>query len=270
MSGPCDVACIEWPEPDWSCFPCDPCINLNDSQHRKWLSHAWRQAVDYINWSTGNAYPGLCWRETFRPAWDQCCRTQAECPCCTTSGRYQWLPISDITCFPILDIEEVRIGPTGCSPCERVWTPTSGDVRLEWVNDHPRLVMQNECGCCGPWPRQDLCRPQGAACTWEVSFLTGCPTPPNMVDGAAAFAVDWITECIQNRCLPGDWTQKTFDGTTVQRDPSMPPSLALRILDKRLEGKQTVKEWACTGDPVSWHRTSRPVYAGTEVCDVEC
>ena len=276
MSSQCriDPGCINWEMPEtWFC---DPCIDLGNPEHVQLLEAAWKTVTSFVYTETGEQWPGSCFRERVRPCIEDYCACPPRRCECYGCGRYNWLPLLDATCLPIIAVESVWVGPNRCEPCPQVWTPGNGDVRLEYVDDAPRLVIQDLSGCCGTWPKQDLCVPTYGCGTWHIDLITGCPPPPHVLHGAMEMAMELVKGCVKHGCrLPGNITRQSFDGMTVEFDTERGATLPLQMLDRVLSREPVLREWfQGPSGRVSWHHVYGPVAScecpnlcGTDGCD---
>ena len=257
-----DPGCVVWPVPD--VLLCDPCINLDDPGHAEVWGAAWAAVTSFLYTQTGECWPGSCFHETLRPCLDRpSCPTTCSCNWC---GIYNWLPLTG-TCLPIVDLVEVWIGADACNPEDRLWVEGCG-VRLEWGSGDPRLVIEDPGGCCGRWPRQDLCRPAGSPGTWHVTVRTGCDPPAHVLAGAVEMASEITKECVLTGCrVKGGATRLSFDGTTVDVDPERGVTLPARMLQKVLDDADKGQRVEGFGCPTPWqfHNVTGPVKV--ECCD---
>jgi hypothetical protein len=234
-SNPCEVdpACVVWEKPDPESVCCD-CLDLthdnegnpvNPADWQLWCN-AWNVVTAYVYNKTCRRWPGKVWREETRPCVSKC--GHIDCIC----GRFSALNLGPAFCFPICDIIEVRVAPTVCAPEGNLWTPGDG-VRLEHgPRQEPLLVIEDSQGCCGWWPHQDLCKPNGDPGSWSISARTGANPPPDILAGVTAMTCCLAQECISTGCsLPKGLTTLTRRGTSMQIDPDQPASLELRILE---------------------------------------
>lgn len=258
MAGFCDIdpSCVRWPRPDG--LLCDPCIDTRRCEHAEYLDEAWQIVTSYLYRKTGCKYPGRCWVERVRPCVEQIC-PPSFCSC-GGCGRYRWLPLFDATCLPIVDVRSVFVGPNPCEPEGWLWTPGDDGFRVEHVNGSPRLVIEKLEGCCGTWPTQDLCYPEGSACTWHIDFITGCDPPRDLLHGAAEMANMIVAECVKRGCkVSGSVISQTFDGVSVSFDPDQPATLGLKILQDYLDDDYPAEDFFLAPPcGVTWHRQGPP------------
>ena len=215
-----DPRCVKWEQPP---APCVPCLNLDtddegnplDPQATQLWELAWTEAVAYVYRKTCNRWPGRCFTEEVRPCVNRCGHF-GDCRC----GQFSYLNMDGAFCLPFIGIKEIRIGATPCLPDGALWTPGTGEIRVEWMGDCPLLVIQDPDGCCGSWPVQDLCKPNGAPCTWSIVAKTGCEPPPDVLTATGALAAAIATECHTRACsLPAGTTSVVRRGVTIAIDP---------------------------------------------------
>ena len=270
---------ICWPAPDpGSSFVCDPCINWDDPQDLAAFDQAWGLASAFVYGKfarLGHVWPGECFVERVRPCVPRCkCRCPQDCDC----GSYNYLDLSEAGfCLPIVEVLGVNIRGGHCCPCNEtgVLRPCDGNVRLEYVHSQPRLVRQQVDGCCPMWwPTQDLCRPDGAECTWSIDVRTGCNPPPDVLMATANLAVEIIKECQSTGCtLPAGATRVTTRGVTFERDPEQVGSgfwwsMLTDLLDTHDNGVIEcfmAPDWC---DSVEWHHVFGPSRFSIVDCEV--
>lgn len=252
-----DPACVGWEPP--RVLLCDPCVDLETPEGRELWDAAWQVVASFLYTYTGERWPGTCFNETLRPCLDRPrCPTRCGCHYC---GIYNALPLCG-TCLPVIDVVSVWIGADHCNPEPRLLTPGNG-VRLEWLYGEPVLVIEDADGCCGSWPKQDLCRPFMADHTWHVTLRTGVPVPPFVLQGAAELTAQIVKECIQTGCrLPGAVSNLSFDGTTVQLNPdtgvvTFPMRMIQRLLDTN-DAEPPIEQFG-THSPWRMHNQTGPV-----------
>lgn len=213
---PADVC---WPSADTQ-FICDECIDFDDADQVALFESAWAAAAGFVYRRTCHRWPGTCFEERVRPCVQRCwCRTNRGCSC----GAYNRLNLFGVFCLPVVELLQVQLTGGDCCPCQDTvtWTPTSGHVRLEWEGNSPILVRQrvDDDDCCGWWPKQDLCRPDGGECTWSVTVRSGEDPPPDVLIGTGHLALEIIKECQTRGCTPAQGaTSVTTRGVTYERD----------------------------------------------------
>ncbi len=242
-----------WDPPDFKC----PCLDFTEPAHELLWAEAWRVASSYVFNCTGQLWPGKCLTETVRPCIPVKCPPACRCYDC---GRYNYLNLSQAFCWPICEVTDVTISPNACLPDGAVWTEGDG-FRIERVMGSQRLVIEDPDGCCGTFPRQDLCKPMGESCTWSITARTGCNPPPEILRGTAAFACDIAQQCIETKCgLPRNATQASFNGVTVNYDEGRGKTIELQMLRDLLDKYEPkpVEQFLNTCDPVTFHHTDGP------------
>ena len=253
MSDRCEIPAgnICWTPP--TDILCDPCLDLDNPDDVEAFNAAWRYASSFVYGRTCRRWPGSCFTERVRPCLPRCsCRRYRSCSC----GVYQAVNLADAFCLPVIEITEVEIVGGDCCPCQdtEVWTPESGHYRLEWDGNCPILVRQRAPGedCCEWWPQQDLCNPDGGACTWSVTARTGCDPPPDVLAGTGHLALSIVKECQQRGCSPAAGARRvTTRGATYERDDDdLGSGLWWDILESAF------KTWACT--PTRFERFAAP------------
>jgi hypothetical protein len=200
-------------------FVCEPCVNLDTVEGLNRWEASWTAAASYVYNKTCRRWPGDCFEERTRPCIRKCWCPPASCSCGTYIGINLW----DAFCLPIQEITEVRIVGGDCCPCNdtEIWTPDTGQYRLEWDGNCPWIVRQRTDGeqCCEWWPQQDLCRPDEAECTWSITARTGCVAPPEVLHATAGLAVEIVKECEATGCTPAAGASRvTTRGATFERD----------------------------------------------------
>lgn len=252
-----------WDLPDFKCA----CLDLENPDHVALWNEAWKVASSYVFNETGQRFPGKCLTETVRPCVPVKCPPACRCYDC---GRYNYLSIDEAFCYPVCEIESVVISPNPCLPDGDVWTEGDG-FRLERVMGCLRLVIEDTSGCCGTFPRQDLCRPMGESCTWSITARTGCNPPPELLRGTAALACDIAQECINLGCgLPRSVSAASFNGVSVNYDDAKGKTIDLQML-KDVIGRYTpqpIEQFLNPCDPVTFHHVDGPRRDEEEPCEV--
>lgn len=243
-----------WEMPSFKC----PCLDLTNPDHVALWAEAWKVASSFVFNETGQRWPGKCITETVRPCVPQKCRPSCACYAC---GNYSYIGIDEAFCWPICEITEVEISPNACNPNGETWTEGDG-FRMERVNGCLRLVIEDDKGCCGQFPRQDLCKPMGECDTWSITARTGCNPPPEILRGTAAFACDIAQECIATKCgLPANVSRASFSGITVDYDQGKGKSIDIQMLNKLIDkysGESIKEQFLNTSSPVTFHHVDGP------------
>lgn len=243
-----------WDMPDFKC----QCLDMTNPDHIKLWQESWNAAKSYVFNATGQRWPGKCLIETVRPCLPQRCPPACKCYDC---GQYSYIDIGDAFCWPICEVLEVDIGPNACLPEGETWTTGDG-YRLERVMGCERLVIEDPNGCCGTFPRQDLCKPLGEPCTWSITARTGCNPPAEVLRGTAALACDIAQECIERKCgLPRNVSQASFSGVTVNYDEGTGKTIDLQMLKDviaKYQDDQIREQFLNPCRPVTFHHVDGP------------
>ncbi len=206
------------------------CLDFDNTDHVAFWNQAWATASSWVYDQTGQRWPGKCWQEVVRPCLPIRCHPKCDCYSC---GRYSWIPIDNAFCMPLVSVESVTIYPNPCNPDTVVKTIGDG-IRVEHVLGQTRLVLEDIEGCCGTFPRQDLCRPLGEDCTWTITAVTGQDPPAHILAGTVALANKMAEEWVANGCkLHYGTTSASFQGTSITIDPDG-KSDALKLLRESL------------------------------------
>lgn len=262
-----DECLPQWPQPDFKC----QCLDLTNSDHLTLWNEAWRIASSYVFNCTGQRWPGKCLTETVRPCVPPVCPKGCECYDC---GRYSYLNIDDAFCWPVCEITSIDIAPNYCQP-EAVTLTAGNGFRLERVMGCHRIALEDDSGCCGNFPRQDLCKPLGEDCTWSITALTGCNPPPEILRGTAALACDIAQECIDTKCgLPRNVSTASFSGVTVNFDEGRGKTIDVQILrdlfDKYSTDDRIVEQFLNPCQPVTFHHVDGPRHNGDTPEQADC
>lgn len=258
MSGVCEVTCIEWPLPDLACVNC-PCIDLStvdgepvNAEHWQLFLDAYSQAASYVYRETGCRWPGKGWRETVRPCIKGC--LVPECRC----GRWVAVDLTDAFCLDFCELESVTEHPNACNNLTEPYVWPEGSFRVDYVYGAPHLVRQGG-GCCKMWPYDDLCEPNG----FEITAITGCNPPPDILAATAAFACCLVQECIDTGCdIPDAVTTLARPGVTFNLDQGendLGGGLLLKMLETELaKDPDPPEQFFDPYDQIRWHRQRGP------------
>ena len=218
MSEPCRVAegdiCWETPQ------VCDPCLDpANDPADLALFEAAWALATGYVYRKTGWRWPGACHVERVRP----CVPTECGCPTWCDCRNPTTIDLAGVFCLPVVEIVAVNVGDQPCFPGGATWTPATGEFRVQrdrggrlW-----QIARQQPDLGCGRWPKQDLCRPDGADCTWSLDAVTGCDPPSDVRVATGHFAVEIVKECQRTACSVTVGARRIQTrNVTIERDDS--------------------------------------------------
>lgn len=279
MSDPCTVKsdCIDWPIPQDG-LVCAPCVDLDDPVDGAAFEAAWHVAASIMYNKTGQQWPGECFVERVRPCVDPCLCPPRDCKC----GVYNYLDLSNVFCLPIQDVLCVNIAPNACYPQGTQWGVLD-KIRLEWHGSIPKLVIQDWDGCCEWWPRQDLCKPDGAPCTWSIDARTGCAPPPEVLAATVNLANEIVLECKQTGCTaPKGATSVTTRGASFTKDKDSGGGFWYDIMRQCIKDQENkvVEQFGACQTGVSFHKVFGPtpgccppkpcvksVCVGCEACD---
>lgn len=237
MSTACEIdpADICWTPPE--SFVCDPCIDLANPADKTLFDEAFKLASSFVYRKTGSQWPGKCWIERVRPCFPKRCWCPRPCDCRNPTI----IDLTGVFCLPLCDIVRVNVGEQPCFPDGATWTRESGEFRVERHNRNWQVVRQadEDCGCCPRWPEQDMCAPDGGACSWSIDARTGCDPPPDVLMGTAAMAIEIIKECQRTGCtiIRGARTVTTRN-VTVTRDDDIGTGLWWDVLKEVFEAEK--------------------------------
>jgi hypothetical protein len=170
---------------------------------------------------TQRRWPGTC---------NVCCLRPCPPPCvnlCAACGQnYERLDLFEVLkCFPALEVMSYTIN----NEVQPLTFALSDELKApKWrLEDCRYLVLQQPHGChhCGGggWPVQDLSKPLGAECTWEICIRYGVDPPQWVLQAVADMVAEQIKACTPGqKCkLDDNVSSVTERGRTYKfRDPS--------------------------------------------------
>jgi len=183
------------------------------------LDTAWRYVEALAFEKTDRRFCGKC-KEWIRPC-PPCDCTFGDCRC---GAHYRPIDLSQHFDQPILGVSGMEINGVaipvtqpGDWPEGTPWYPPIRVDECRWI------VWQHIAGCPPDWPQQDLARPVGANCTWQICIEYGAVPPITVTKAVADMVSEQIKACIDpDSCaLPDNVESVTERGRTYKfRAPS--------------------------------------------------
>lgn len=187
----------------WQRLPirCAPCLTYVDGEPKitgltleesaALIEAAYAYVEDLMFHKTGGRWIGTCNEKCLRPC--PPCYCIGSCRC----GFYQRIDLFEsLDCHDALEV--VRFTVDGVDhTLDFVWG--DGLYAPKWRIENCRyLVWQVPDGCstCGSLPPQDLSRPIGAACTWEICIRYGSDPPYMVLKAVADMVAEQIKACV--------------------------------------------------------------------------
>lgn len=195
----------------WERLPlrCNPCVTVDEDGNQivtgltveesaALIDAAYEFVEGMLYDKTQRRWPGTCNICCLRP----CPPAHCPNPCAACGQNYTRLDLFDVLqCFPALEVMSYTINgevqPLNFAATDDLKAPK---WRLE---DGRFLVLQqpHSCHMCGGggWPVQDLSKPLGLECTWEICIRYGCDPPQWVLQAVADMVAEQIKACVPNQ-----------------------------------------------------------------------